>query len=145
MAHPYRFVLLNGMTNPVKIDIEVVDLVVALNLLGWHTEQSCQNNIDERVWIQFKSTTEAEHFLNLITKRSLSLHECVFNGSTERHDKHPLAAEQKDRWWVDSFLNSSYWRKNIIDQLFIHISVRFPREHLEKVTKIVTDYAKGIE
>lgn len=140
-SHPFKSILLHGMTDYVKLDVEIVDLIVALNKLGWHTEQSCQDNVDGRVWIQFRSATEAEWFLNLIAKHSIDLHEYVFNATTEGYDKSENSVKYKNRWWVDSFLSNIYWRKNIVDKLFIHISVRFPREHLEKVTSLVVKQA----
>lgn len=139
--HPYKLVLLNGHDRTIRIDVEIVDLVMALNNLEWYTAQSCQDNVFGRVWISFIKAQDATYFLNLIACYSDNLRECVLAATTENYDKHPNRWKFKDRWWIDAFLNTFLWRKKIEQRVEINISVRFPREHLEEVTSIVVKHA----
>lgn len=132
--HPFKEVRLKGIPVPVPVDVEVVDLVVALNDLEWSTEQSCQHN-QGRVWIAFSYPIDAEQFLGLIVKKgSKPLVECVRNTSTQWYHEQPLSSSSPDRWWVDAHVNRISLRNK---RVAISIQVRFPREHLEEVTGLV--------
>lgn len=134
--HPFKEVNLN-MVGLVKVDEKVVDLITALCDLGWITRQSCQNNFG-RVWIGFHHANYASEFLELIARRSEKLRSCVIRATTEQYDKAPRRLKIEKRWWVDSYVNSFYAREwTAHSRIGIHISVRFPKSHLKKVTKIV--------
>lgn len=137
--HPFKKILLKS-SGLVDIDEEIVDLVVALDDLHWNTHMSCQDNGDDRTWIAFYHSNQAVNFLELVAKESEELRRFVLNSTTERYDRHPDRVEIKDRWWVDSFVQSLYKDDEDMEwtgDICIRISVRFPRQHLEEVTRIV--------
>lgn len=138
--HPFKLIRIDN--HEAKIDKELVPLIKALNRVGWKTSMSCQNNGDDRVWIQFKKACYAEKFLFCISANSVydnnELACCVLNATTEMYDKSPYIWEWPNRWWVDSNIDTRLWQHGIE----IRISVRFPRAHLKEVTKIMKDVAR---
>lgn len=137
--HPFRTVKLKHV-GYVDIDEEIVDLVTALSDLGWNTHMSCQDNGDDRVWISFYHSSWLVKFLTLVAEESETLRRFVLNATTEQYDHARKRMKVKDRWWVDSYCDPIYdedkdfaWTGTIC----IRLSVRFPRKHLEEVTKIV--------
>lgn len=137
--HSYEMVKLKGVRYKVRIDKEIVDLVKALNYIHMETEMSCQNNIDDRVWVSFKFPYGAASFMELIAERSPNLRKKVINATTEKYDKENNRIKCKDRWWVDSYVNVN---GQFAKQFGIRISIRFPRKHLREVEKIVVKEAK---
>lgn len=135
--HPTEKVKLGGL-GLVDVDIEIVDLVVALCELGWLTRGSCQDNVDDRVWISFWHSNWASRFMELIVNNGgKELRYCVANATTEEYDKVPNRWKWKNRWWVDSFVEGLDREGEPSGAINIRISVRFPRKHLKTVTRIV--------
>lgn len=139
--HPYRHVNVAGVREA-RIDVDIADLVEALNYIGYVTDNSCQDNHDDRVWISFNTAFVAEEFMSLIIRDADDkLRECVSAATTTEYGK---ASERegygkKNRWWVDSFCQPLPHPRA---GMKIFISVRFPRKHLAKVTKIVLKQAE---
>lgn len=138
-AHPSRLVYLNQI-GEVPIDIEIIELVKALCELGWITENSCQDNIKNRVWVAFFSPQAGADFMDLIARKNKKIRECVLGATTQMYDESPRRWKVKNRWWVDSFVKPIRpygYPEGSWDGIVIRLSIRFPRKHLEKVTKIV--------
>lgn len=135
--HPFEVVDLDGYQ--AEIDVEIVDLIKAINQMGWITTMSCQDNADSRVWIQFKTAHHAERFLFCIAANSVYTHNslalAVLNATTKGYDESPNSFHWNNRWWVDANLRTGLWAHGID----INISIRFPRKHLKLVTNIMTE------
>lgn len=136
--HPYKRINLAGF-NEIKVDVEIADLIKDLNDIGWKTDMCCQNNVEGRIWVSFKFAYSAAQFLSLIALKSNDkLSGCVTAASTQMYDKEPTRWKWKNRWWVDAYVKALPWPMSGID---IIISVRFPKEHLEEVTEIISPVA----
>lgn len=135
MVHLTKNVNLH-LVGPTDVDEKVANLVEALCDLEWTTMQSCQNN-NGRVWISFAATNFATEFLELVAKKSIHLQPFVLAATTQGYDKQPKRLKFKNRWWVDSYTDVIYYQERWSSHICIRISIRFPREHLDEVTKIV--------
>lgn len=114
---------------PVDVDNKIIDLVIAVNALGFSTTMSCENNVGGRVWLQFMNSEIAEQFLGLCRLSSPKLRICIQNATPHGYEfaKHKL--KFKERWWVD--VNPHFYPKSIR----LRTSVRFPKEHLNLVIR----------
>ena len=152
--HSYKTIMIDGY--PVDVDVDIVDLVKALNELDLKTHMSCQDNTDDhRVWICFYVSSYATRFLELVAAESETLQGCVLAATTQHYDTLPDDDiwVYKDRWWVDCFTHPFYaderdvedgeyeWQGDIV----IRISVRFPRAHLDEVTRVVQAEASRLK
>lgn len=140
MHHPYKLVDLKH-NGPVKVDEEIADLVEALCDLDLITKNSCQDNVEDRVWISFYTAKDACVFLETVAAKSERLRPSVYSAQSEDYHRHPRAFGSEESWWVDAVTEPLRGpdRKQYTGHICIRISVRFPRKHLEEVTQIVVE------
>src|SRR6478609_3862352 len=104
------------------VDVKLVHLIEHLNDLGFVTRNSCQDNIEDKTWIQFESI---KSFKNLIR----------------------CAKQHGVEFLSDINMDESNFKLDIDDDDFEHgwdvdfmVSWRFPKEDIERLTDIINTW-----
>ena len=126
----------------VQIDEEIAELIQLIWNTGLYTWNSCQDNFGY-VWIHFASADEASEFLTIVQK---------YGDKELRLRANPYDVDPHDRWqlgmrygvwddtWLIAAINSVHKRDT-----HITISIRFPREHLDRVVGVMRRHKKREE
>ena len=123
------------------IDEEIADLMDLLwNKLNYVTFNSCQNNSHGSIWIEFRYLQHVEDFLDILTTHRdyyLDLYNSIFEEWRFKANPHDFA-EKIDFEKDEAYLEGP-------SQMFLPMSVRFPREDLPEVMEILLMFVDFLE
>lgn len=130
--HTARALKLDWAEEPVWVDEEIYDLVAECNWRGWTTVLSCQDN-HGRVWICFAEPTHAAAFMSTIAiYTSESISEAIGAAAPMNYQQADGCVSNPEDWNVDAVV--SMWNDRSVS---LAVSVRFPRQHLLEVERII--------
>ena len=120
-----------------NIDKNIAELIKYIWLCNIDTNNSCEDNVPKNyIWIQFASASDLQKFLNIVFK-NIKLPNDIYNRATEA-----FPYRQKNAWIYNINIDEDE-EVDICDDLFIHVSLRFPKEDYKWICSRFKKYLKN--